>query len=173
MPQSCQDNCSLPRDFQDSALGLKIARAANGSLVLAYSADIGHNRGGSGLAVSLSHDGGHSFSDTGLLCYFPDDDERYRDCGNMALGVARDGAVILLAMAFYGHERNTIVGWRSEDNGKTWSRTDTTALKKEIEDDSMRDEENHRAQIIKLDRFEDIDQNRKLSGSIMGIPVRT
>lgn len=58
----------------------------------------------------------------------PDDDERYRDSGNTALGIADDGAIILLAMAYRGNEQNTIIGWRSEDDGRTWERVNTDNL---------------------------------------------
>ncbi len=106
----------------------KLARAKNGALVLAYSAGAGHNIGASGLAVSLSEDGGRSFSPPELLCYYPKHGEPYRDVGNLALGVGNDGAVILLAMAYSGDEANTILGWRSADHGKTWQSTDTSAI---------------------------------------------
>lgn len=106
----------------------KIVATADGVLVLAYSAGKGHNIGGSGPAVSRSTDGGASFSPPRLLRRFPDDDPRYRDCGNLALGVAGDGAVVLLAMAYSGNEQNTILGWRSADHGNTWMPVDTSAL---------------------------------------------
>ena len=106
----------------------KLVRAPDGALVLAYSAGRGHNIGGSGLAVSHSEDGGETFSPPQLLCYFPRDDARYRDVGNLALGLGDDGAVILLAMAFHGDRSHTILGWRSTDHGRTWRRTDTADL---------------------------------------------
>ncbi|WP_145262161.1 sialidase family protein [Planctomycetes bacterium Pan216] len=106
----------------------KIVRADDGTLVVAYSAGVGHNRGASGLAVSRSTDQGRTFSAPELLCYYPDDDDRYRDLGNVALGVGEDGALILLAMAYHGEKANTILGWRSLDNGRTWQRVDTSAL---------------------------------------------
>lgn len=106
----------------------KIVRAGNGNLVLAYSAGIGHNQGASGLAVSLSKDGGRVFSSPALLCYYPNDDDSYHDVGNLALGIGDDGAVILLAMAYRGDQANTILGWRSLDNGETWNRTDTSLI---------------------------------------------
>ena len=59
----------------------KVVRTRAGTVVLAYSAGIGHNIGGSGLAVSRSTDGGQSFSLPRLLIRFPEDDARYRDCG--------------------------------------------------------------------------------------------
>ncbi len=106
----------------------KIVETPDGTLVLAYSAGRGHNVGGSGPAVSVSTDGGASFSSPHLLAYFPDEDPRYRDCGNLALGVADDGSVVLLAMAYAGNVQNTILGWRSGDQGRSWEPLDTSAL---------------------------------------------
>jgi hypothetical protein len=106
----------------------KAIRTPEGSFVLAYSAGRGHNIGGSGPAVSRSTDGGRSFSPPQILMRFPDDDPRYADCGNVALGVAGDGALVLLAMAYRDDEANHIFGWRSGDDGVTWQRTDTTSL---------------------------------------------
>ncbi|MFW5693105.1 MAG: sialidase family protein [Thermoguttaceae bacterium] len=106
----------------------KIVATADGTLVLAYSAGKGHNIGGSGPAVSCSTDGGDTFSPPQLLTYFPDDDKRYRDCGNVSLGLADDGAVVLLAMAYAGNVQNTVLGWRSTDDGRTWQPVDTSAL---------------------------------------------
>ncbi len=106
----------------------KAVRTPAGSVVLAYSAGRGHNIGGSGPAVSRSTDEGGSFSPPQLLAQFPNDDPRYADCGNVALGLAEDGAVVLLAMAYDGDKTNTILGWRSEDDGITWSACDTSAL---------------------------------------------
>ncbi|MCL4205194.1 MAG: glycoside hydrolase [Pirellulaceae bacterium] len=107
----------------------KIVTTSDGTLVLAYSAGKGHNIGGSGPAVSRSTDGGATFSRPQVLIRFPDDDARYRDCGNMALGIAGGGrVVVLLAMAYSGNTHNTILGWRSTDGGATWVRVDTSAL---------------------------------------------
>jgi hypothetical protein len=52
----------------------------------------------------------------------------YRHSGNISLGVAGDGSLVYLAMAFTGNERNTIYGWRSTDTGKTWQSVDTSRL---------------------------------------------
>ncbi len=106
----------------------KIVRAGNGTLILGYSAGVGHNRGGSGLAISLSKDDGQTFTSPKLLCYYPRDDARYRDVGNLALGVGKDGVIILLAMAYNDDKANTILGWISQDHGETWKRTDTSAI---------------------------------------------
>ena len=106
----------------------KMVRANDGALILAYSAGIGHNKGASGLAWSVSSDGGLSFSPPALLCYFPRDDARYHDVGNMAMGIGADGAVILLAMAYQGEVASTVLGWRSADCGRSWQRCDTSAL---------------------------------------------
>jgi hypothetical protein len=57
-----------------------------------------------------------------------DKDKDYSCSGNLALGVAEDGAIVLLAMAYTGNERNHIFGWRSTDNGRTWSEVDTSTL---------------------------------------------
>jgi hypothetical protein len=120
---------SAPEDLPFKHLSWpKLARTPQGTLVLAYSAGIGHNIGASGLAVSVSADGGKTFSPPNVLKRFPADDSRYRDCGNMALGIAGDGAAVVLAMAYHGNERNTVFGYRSEDEGRTWRAVDTSAL---------------------------------------------
>jgi len=105
----------------------KIVRTPAGTLVLAYSAGVGHNKGGSGLAVSVSRDNGLAFSAPTLLCYFPRDDQRYRDMGNLAMGLGTDGSVVILCMAFSA-ESNTVLGWISSDDGMTWTRADTSPL---------------------------------------------
>lgn len=118
-----------PVDNRDVHLSWpKIIRTGEGTLILAYSAGIGHNVGGSALAVSLSKDGGRRFTPPRKLIRFPDDDERYRDCGNLALGLAGDGSVLLLAMAYNRDEGNHIFGWRSIDDGVNWTGSDTSAL---------------------------------------------
>jgi hypothetical protein len=106
----------------------KIVRTQSGALILAYSAGLGHNQGASGLAVSVSRDQGISFPVPKTLRRFPSDDARYRDCGNLAIGIAADGAVVLLAMAYHGDQRNTVFGYRSADEGLTWEPLDTTCL---------------------------------------------
>ncbi len=57
-----------------------------------------------------------------------DDSKPSQHGANLAMGVAEDGAVVLLVMAFTNDERNTIFGWRSEDSGKTWTPVDTSSL---------------------------------------------
>jgi hypothetical protein len=106
----------------------KVVRTARGTVILAYSAGIGHNIGGSGPAVSRSTDAGKSFTAPHVLLRFPADDSRYTDCGNIALGLARDGAVVLLAMAYQRDAGNHIFGWRSANDGANWTRIDTSAL---------------------------------------------
>lgn len=106
----------------------KAIRTSQGTVILAYCAGEGHNTGGSGPAISRSTDGGQTFTAPVLLTRFPDADTRYQDCGNLALGIAPDGALLLLAMAFNRDGPNNIYGWRSTDDGKTWLSTDTTAL---------------------------------------------
>lgn len=106
----------------------KAVRTASGTVILAFSAGQGHNSGSSGPALSRSSDGGKTFSPPQVLMRFPADDPRYQDCGNLALGLAPDGALLLLAMAFHREAGNNIYGWRSTDDGMTWTRTDTAAL---------------------------------------------
>jgi hypothetical protein len=106
----------------------KAIRSASGTVILAYCAGQGHNTGGSGPAVSRSTDGGKTFTAAQMLLRFPDADPRYKDCGNVALGSAKDGSLLLLAMAFSREGPNNIYGWRSTDDGGTWTRTDTSAL---------------------------------------------
>ncbi len=106
----------------------KLIRTEQGTLIVAYSAGVGHNVGGSGVAVSRSQDDGETFTSPSVLKYFPDDDATYRDCGNVALGQASDGSIVLLAMAYRGDQANTILGWRSTDEGRSWKPTDTAKL---------------------------------------------
>lgn len=104
----------------------KIVRTKDGTLVLAYVAARAHTVDGCP-AVSRSEDGGETFSPPRVLREFSGRTE-YAHCGNVALGVAGDGAVVLLAMAFTGEQRNAIFGWRSTDAGRTWQSVDTSAL---------------------------------------------
>lgn len=106
----------------------KAVRTGDGTIVLAYIAGIFHgSHGGGSPAVSTSTDAGRSFSAPQILRVF-DKDKDYSCSGNLALGIADDGSLALLAMAYTGDERNHIFGWRSTDGGRTWSETDTTTL---------------------------------------------
>ena len=104
----------------------KIVKAPDGTLVLGYVAGRTHTAGGCP-AVSISTDGGRTFTKPHILAEF-DDTKEYRHCGNLALGVAKDGAIVLLAMAFTKEVRNTIYGWRSMDSGKSWQPVDASEL---------------------------------------------
>jgi hypothetical protein len=103
----------------------KAVRTAQGAIVLGYLAGT-HHGDESCPAVSLSTDGGKTFSPPNVLREFgPGKD--YTNSGNMALGLAHDGSVLLLA---HGHTATTshIFGWRSRDEGRTWQPVDTSAL---------------------------------------------
>jgi len=120
---------NAPEDTRISHLSWpKVIKTPDGTILLAYSAGEGHNIGGSGPAISRSLDGGKTFSPPQLLMRFPDDDPRYLDCGNLALGLANDGSILLLAMAYNRDLANHIFGWRSTNDGLTWTRVDTSAL---------------------------------------------
>lgn len=103
----------------------KVVRTADGTLVLAYLAGPKHTVGGRA-AVSRSTDGGRTFSPPQIVMNLTGDRASWHS-GNLALGVANDGAVVLLAMAFAG-DQGDILGWRSADAGATWTPTDTSAL---------------------------------------------
>jgi hypothetical protein len=106
----------------------KAIRTPSGTIVLAYLAGEFHGTGGGkSPAVSLSTDGGRTFTAPQILREFSAGAE-YTSSGNVALGLAGDGAVVLLAMGYRGNEANNIYGWRSTDDGKTWSSTDTSTL---------------------------------------------
>ncbi len=106
----------------------KVVCCNDGTLVLAYSAGRYHGGGGEGCpAVSLSTDRGQTFSRPRILKEITKAGT-CDNCGNLALGLASDDAVILLAMAYRGNEANTIYGWRSPDSGKTWGSIDVSAL---------------------------------------------
>jgi hypothetical protein len=106
----------------------KVVRTGPNTLILAYVAGAFHGaHGGGSPAVSRSVDGGASFSPPEVLRRFgPELD--YSCCGNLALGIAPDGALVLLAMAYTGDRANHIFGWRSEDDGATWTPVDTAKL---------------------------------------------
>jgi hypothetical protein len=106
----------------------KVARTKDGTLVVAYVAGRFHGTHGAGCpAVSVSTDGGKTFTPPKILKeYGPGD--TYTSGGNVALGIADDGAVVLLSMAYKGDVANTIDGWRSTDAGKTWQAVDVSRL---------------------------------------------
>jgi hypothetical protein len=106
----------------------KVVRTPSGTTILACVAGTFHgNHGGGCPVVARSTDGGATFSDPEILREFgPGLD--YTCCGNLALGMAEDGAIVLLAMAYTGNEANHLFGWRSEDDGLTWTPTDTGKL---------------------------------------------
>ncbi len=103
----------------------KAVRTADGTIVLGFLAGT-HHGNESCPAVSFSADGGKTFSAPNVLKEFGPG-QTYANSGNMALGLAHDGAVLLLA---HGHTANSnhIFGWRSTDSGRTWQSIDTSAL---------------------------------------------
>lgn len=106
----------------------KVVRTAKGTIVLACVAGTFHGSHGGGCpAVVRSSDGGATFSDLRILREFGHGLD-YTCCGNLALGIAEDGAIVLFAMAYTGDEANHVFGWRSEDEGLTWKPTDTGKL---------------------------------------------
>ena len=104
----------------------KVCQTKDGTLVVAFVAARAHTLDGCP-AVSVSTDGGTSFTRPHILKEF-DSSQDYAHCGNVALGAAEDGSVVVLAMAFTGDTRNTVFGWRSTDSGNTWQPVDTSAL---------------------------------------------
>ncbi len=103
----------------------KAVRTTDGTIVLGCLAGT-HHGDESCPAVSLSTDGGKTFTTPQVLREF-DPGKDYTNSGNMALGLAHDGSVLLLA---HGHtsKTNHIFGWRSADSGRTWQPVDTSAL---------------------------------------------
>jgi len=103
----------------------KAVRTADGTIVVGFLAGT-HHGSASCPAVSISTDGGKTFSPPNVLKEFGPGKE-YGNSGNMALGLAHDGAVLLLA---HGHSKdsNHIYGWRSADQGGTWKPVDTSGL---------------------------------------------
>jgi hypothetical protein len=97
----------------------KIATAPDGTVVLAYVSGRRHVDGEGCPVVALSTNGGRSFSGPLILKEF-DRRRPFHHAANLALGVAEDGAVVLLCMAFTGNRRNSVFGWRSTDGGRTW-----------------------------------------------------
>ena len=105
----------------------KIVITPDGTLVTAYISGREHVNGDGCPAVSVSTDGGKTFSKPQVLREF-DESKTYQHGANLAMGVAEDGAVVLMVMAFTNDERNSIFGWRSEDSGKSWTAIDTSSL---------------------------------------------
>jgi hypothetical protein len=106
----------------------KVVRANDGVLIVAYIAGRFHGTHGGGCpAVSISTDNGKSFSSPQILKRYQPGDA-YTSAGNLALGLAEDGAAILLSMAYNGDTASTIDGWRSEDSGRTWQPIDVSTL---------------------------------------------
>ncbi|QDS89941.1 BNR/Asp-box repeat protein [Rosistilla ulvae] len=105
----------------------KVVKADDGSIVVAYIAGRKHVNGDGCPAVSVSQDGGQSFTSPEVLKTF-DSTMPYQHAANLAIGKAKDGAIVLMVMAFTDDLRNNIYGWRSEDHGKTWKSTDTSAI---------------------------------------------
>lgn len=105
----------------------KVVTANDGTIVVAYIAGRKHVNGDGCPAVSISRDGGTTFSKPNILKHF-DSSMQYQHGANLAMGKAADGALVLMVMAFTNDVRNNIYGWRSVDHGATWSSTDTSAL---------------------------------------------
>ena len=105
----------------------KVIKADDGTLIVAYDAGRVHANGEGCPAVSLSGDGGKTFTPPKILMTF-DKATPYLHSGNLAIGKAEDGAIVLMAMAHTYDERNSIFGWRSGDSGKTWRQVDTDKL---------------------------------------------
>ena len=105
----------------------KVVAANDGTIVTAYIAARKHVNGDGCPAVSISRNGGKTFSQPNILRHF-DRSMHYQHGANLALGKAEDGALVLMVMAFTDDVRNNIYGWRSTDNGTTWSAADTSAL---------------------------------------------
>ena len=117
-----------PKDARHQHLSWpKLVKTSDGTLVVAYIAGRKHVNGDGCPAVSVSKDGGNTFSEPKILKNF-DSSMPYQHCANLAMGVAQDGAVILLGMAFTDNLRNNIYCWRSVDNGNSWKITDASAL---------------------------------------------
>lgn len=104
----------------------KAVRTADGTIVLGYQAGT-HHGNGSSPAISISTDGGRTFTPPHVLKEFGPEHE-YTNSGNMAIGVAHDGSVIVLSHGHRRNEANHIFGWRSAGSGRTWKPVDTSAL---------------------------------------------
>jgi hypothetical protein len=104
----------------------KAVRTEDGTIVLGYQAGT-HHGDFSCPAISISTDNGKTFTAPKILKEFGAG-HKYTNSGNMAIGVAHDGAVIVLSHGHKGNEANHIFGWRSKDQGRTWVAVDTSAL---------------------------------------------
>jgi hypothetical protein len=104
----------------------KAVRTADGTIVLGFLMGAAHI-GGSSPSISISTDRGATFSSPQILREFGAGKD-YADSGNMAMGLAPDGAVIVLAHGYTGNTAHAIFGWRSTDSGRTWKPVDTSAL---------------------------------------------
>jgi hypothetical protein len=104
----------------------KAVRTRDGTIVVGFQAGT-HHGNESCPAVSISTDAGKTFSAPNVLREFGPNTE-YTNSGNMALGLAHDGSVLLLSHGHRGNTTNHIFGWRSADNGRTWKPVDTSAL---------------------------------------------
>lgn len=106
----------------------KVVRAKDGTLVVAFIAGRFHGFHGEGCpTVAFSTNGGTTFSAPNVLKRFTATSE-YTSAGNVALGLADDGAVVLLAMAYRANTANTVDDWRSTDAGRTWTAADVSTL---------------------------------------------
>lgn len=105
----------------------KVVTADDGAIVTAYIAGRKHVNGDGCPAISISQDGGETFSKPKILKHF-DSTMPYQHGANLAMGKTDGGALVLMVMAFTDDLRNNIYGWRSEDSGKTWLPVDTTNL---------------------------------------------
>jgi len=106
----------------------KVTRTPDGTLIVAAIAGEFHGPHGGGCpVVSFSTDEGQTFSPLQVLKRYHKKAE-YTSGGNCALGIAEDGAVVLLSMAYNGDASNTIDGWRSTDSGRTWTSVDVSTL---------------------------------------------
>jgi hypothetical protein len=103
----------------------KAVRTADGTIVLGFLGGRRHP-GENCPLVAISTDGGNTFSEPQMLREFGAGRD-YDASGNMALGLAHDGSVLLLAHG-YSKTSNHIFGWRSTDGGRTWLPVDTSAL---------------------------------------------
>ena len=108
----------------------KLARSGDGTLLIACCAGRAHNPadGEASPAVALSTNDGADFTAPRVLIELGRDRPMHH-CGNLALGAAADGALVLVAMGMTTDSRATaIFALRSEDGGRTWTTCDTAAL---------------------------------------------